>query len=124
MPPGRPRRRLNGPAYSGPPTPFPDGLIGDGDTPAGQQVLHVSETQTSLDRFIGFRWFGCRKRRLGVGRVRADGVGVREVDDAVAIAQHADTRADGRNVRGLEWQSDGQTSGRGQFDGHSPMPSL
>ena len=38
--------------------------------------------------------------------MRADGVGVREVDDAVAIAQHADTRADGRNVRGLEWQVD------------------
>ena len=28
-----------------PPTPFPDGLIGDFDTPAGQQVLHVSEAE-------------------------------------------------------------------------------
>ena len=28
-----------------PPTPLPDGLIGDFDTPAGQQVLHVSEAE-------------------------------------------------------------------------------
>ena len=27
------------------PTPLPDGLIGDVDTPAGQQVLHVSEAE-------------------------------------------------------------------------------
>ena len=28
-----------------PPTPLPDGLIGDFDTPAGQHVLHVSEAE-------------------------------------------------------------------------------
>ena len=30
---------------SEPPTPLPDGLMGDFDTPAGQQVLHVSEAE-------------------------------------------------------------------------------
>ena len=58
-----------------------------------------------------------------VGRVRADGVGVHEVDDAVALAQHAEARADGRGVRRLERQSGGQASGRGQFGGRIHMHS-
>ena len=39
-----------------PPTPFPDGLIGDFDTPAGHQVLHVSTARSSATTASWSRW--------------------------------------------------------------------
>ncbi len=63
-----------------PPTPLPDGLIGDVDTPAGQHVLHVSEAE--------------REAMIEPHRV-ADDVGWKPVS---AVAGHAVTLPAGGQV--------------------------
>ena len=51
---------------------------------------------------------------LVVDRMPADRVGVQEVDDAVAVAEHADAGVDGRGVAGLEREGGGQPGGLGE----------
>ena len=50
---------------------------------------------------------------LVVGGMRADGVGVEQVDAAVAVEEHADAGADGCGVAGLRGEGGGQAGGGG-----------